>query len=177
MLAAEGVAIRPLARGDAPALLDLRRRNRAFLAPWEPERDESFFTLRGQEAVVATSLRAWGEGSSYRFGVVAGGALVGCVNLNDVVRGVFQNAHLGYWIDEAHGGRGITTAAVRLVVGFAFGEARLHRVQAGVIPRNAASVRVLEKCGFREEGLARRYLRIAGVWEDHRIFALTREEA
>lgn len=170
------IEIRPLRAADAPALVALRDRSRAFLAPWEPARPQDFYTLAFQEAVVADAARAWEEGRSYRFGVCLDGALVGGVNLNDVVRGVFQSAHLGYWIDEAHGGRGIATEAVRQAVAFAFGEAGLHRVQAAVIPRNAASIRVLRKAGFREEGLALRYLRIAGVWEDHLLFAVTAEE-
>lgn len=174
---AASVDIRPLAFEDAAALLALRVRNRSFLEPWEPARPEGFYSLAAQAALVADSVRAWEQGRSYRFGIVAGGELVGGVSLNDVVRGVFQSAHLGYWLDEAHGGRGIATAAVRLAVAYAFGEAGLHRVQAAVIPRNAASLRVVEKAGFREEGLALRYLRIAGVWEDHRLFAITAEEA
>src|SRR5207342_3877462 len=111
----------------------------------------------------------------YAFGIFAP-ALVGRVALNEVVRGVFGNAYLGYFVDEAVNGRGYATEAVRLAVRFAFAEASLHRVQAAVVPRNTASVRVLEKAGFREEGYAERYLCINGVWEDHRIFAITSED-
>ena len=89
---------------------------------------------------------------------------MGRVALNEVVRGVFGNAYLGYFVDEAVNGRGYATEAVRRTVRFAFDELRLHRVQAAVVPRNAGSVRVLEKAGFREEGYAERYLCINGVW-------------
>ena len=115
-------------------------------------------------------------GRGLPFAIVEDGELAGAVNLSGIVRGVFENAYLGYWVDGARGGRGVATEAVRLAVLHAFDEAGLHRVQAAVIPRNAASVRVLEKVGFRAEGLALRYLRIAGRWEDHRLFALTSEE-
>jgi ribosomal-protein-alanine N-acetyltransferase len=170
------VAIRPLRLADAAALLEIRSRTRAFLEPWEPARDERFYTLAGQRDVVAAALRELELGRALPFAIVEDGELAGAVNLSGIVRGVFENAYLGYWVDEARGGRGVATEAVRLAVEHAFGPAALHRVQAAVIPRNAPSIRVLEKVGFREEGFALRYLRIAGVWEDHRLFALTAEE-
>ena len=92
------------------------------------------------------------------------------------MRGAWQNATLGYWVDEGSGGRGHATRAVRLTLAFAFEHVGLHRVQPAVIPRNARSNRVVEKAGFRLEGRAARYLRIAGVWEDHDIYAMTAEE-
>ncbi|MGZ4388657.1 MAG: GNAT family N-acetyltransferase [Gaiellaceae bacterium] len=169
------VRIRPLALGDAAELLEIRLRNRAYLEPWEPQRNERFYTPAGQRAAVEAGVAARDAGRAYPFVVEHEGRIVGGVNLNEVVRGVFQNAYLGYWIDGARGGRGFATAAVRQAVAFAFGEAGLHRVQAAVMPRNAGSIRVLEKAGFREEGLALRYLQIAGVWEDHLLFAVTND--
>ena len=83
---------------------------------------------------------------------------------------------MGYWIDAEHQGRGLMTEAVRATTWFAFRAAALHRVQAAVMPRNAGSQRVLEKVGYRREGVAARYLCIAGAWEDHVVFAVTREE-
>ncbi len=105
-----------------------------------------------------------------------GEAVIGRVALGGVMRGAFLNAHLGYWIDVDHQGRGHTTEAVAEVVSFAFRVAGLHRVQAAVMPRNAASLRVLAKVGFRKEGESSRYLQIAGKWEDHYLLALTKEE-
>jgi len=93
-----------------------------------------------------------------------------------VQRGVFQNAYLGYWCDVDEQGRGLTTECVRAMVTFAFGPLGLHRVQAAVMPNNPGSLRVLDKAGFRREGLAERYLQIAGVWADHVLFATTIEE-
>jgi ribosomal-protein-alanine N-acetyltransferase len=93
-----------------------------------------------------------------------------------VVRGAWQNANIGYFLDEARGGLGYATWAVREALAFAFGWANLHRVQAAIMPRNVRSIRVAEKTGFHKEGLAQRYLRINSVWEDHRIYAITSEE-
>jgi ribosomal-protein-alanine N-acetyltransferase len=170
------LTIRPLQPADAAVLLDLRSRHRAFLEPWEPLRDDGFYTLERQRQGVEASVREREEGRSAPFVVVHDDAVVGAVNLTAIVRGVFQNAYLGYWMSPEFGGRGFATEAVRQAVDDAFRTLALHRVQAAVIPRNAASIRVLEKLGFREEGLALRYLRIAGVWEDHRLFAVTAEE-
>jgi ribosomal-protein-alanine N-acetyltransferase len=102
--------------------------------------------------------------------------VIGRVALAGVLRGAFQNAYLGYWIDEGHQGRGLMTEAVWAATSFAFGTARLHRVQAAVMPRNEASLRVLAKVGYRREGFALKYLCIAGAWEDHWLFAVTSEE-
>ena len=99
--------------------------------------------------------------------VVVDGEPAGRINLNDVVRGAFDNAHLGYWVDVEHQGRGVASAAVRAVLAVAFGELGLHRVQAGTLIHNHASRRVLAKNGFSEIGLAPRYIRIAGRWQDH----------
>jgi [ribosomal protein S5]-alanine N-acetyltransferase len=97
------------------------------------------------------------------------------VALSNIVRGAWQNCTVGYYVDQTRNGRGYATEALGLATGFALTQAGLHRVQAGVMPRNAASIRVVEKNGFRFEGLARHYLQINGVWEDHNIYALTAE--
>ncbi len=170
------IRIRPLELDDAAALLEIRSRTRAFLEPWEPSRTARFYTLEGQRSAVAAALAERDAGRGLPFVVLEDGEVAGGVNLNSIVRGVFENAYLGYWVDEARGGRGVATEAVRLAVGYGFGAAGLHRVQAAVLPRNAASIRVLEKNGFHREGLAERYLRINGVWEDHLLFAVTRED-
>jgi ribosomal-protein-alanine N-acetyltransferase len=170
------VSIRPLTLDDAGALLDLRVRNNDFLAEWEPRRPADWLTPKVQRADLRRSEDLWAADRGFHFAIVHDGSLVGRIALNEVVRGSFQNAYLGYWIDEASGGNGYATDAVRLILRFAFDEARLHRVQAAVMPRNAASIRVLEKAGFRREGIAARYLRIADAWEDHILFARTAED-
>ncbi len=172
-------AIRPTSLRDLEELVALRRANREHTAPWEPVRDDAFYTAAGQRIELDLDAQAWASGSAYPFSVLDAGdgdRLVGRVALANVVRGAWQNATLGYWIDAGVGGRGHATRAVGLVLRFAFEHAHLHRVQPAVIPRNAASLRVVERNGFRHEGRAERYLQINGVWEDHEIFALTTEE-
>ncbi len=172
-------AIRPTALDDVDEQLALRRANRDHTGPWDPARDESFYTVAGQRLELELDQRAWAAGTAFAFAVLAmdeADRIIGRVALANVVRGPWQNATLGYWIDERSGRRGHATRAVRLALRFAFEHAGLHRVQPAIIPRNDRSVRVAEKVGFRLEGRALRYLKINGVWEDHDIYALTIED-
>jgi ribosomal-protein-alanine N-acetyltransferase len=133
----------------------------------------------GQRLELDLDQRSWAAGSAYAFAVLdteEADRLIGRVALSNVVRGPWQNATLGYWIDKDSLGKGHATRAVRLVLRFAFEHAGLHRVQPAIIPRNTRSVRVAEKAGFRLEGRALRYLKINGTWEDHDVYALTSED-
>ena len=172
------VRIRPLQLSDAPALLELRVRNRAAFAPYFPRQSRFFFTLEGQEREIERAGIEWQSDDGYVFGVFVNedDRLVGNVVLRNVARGAWQNATLGYWVDESHRGRGYATEAVQLVMTLAFGPIGLHRVQAGTLLRNEASMQVLKKAGFRFEGVSEKYLQIDGVWEDHNMFAMTVEE-
>lgn len=180
---ADGVtAVRPFVRADLDDLLALRIQNRAFLAPFEATRDESFFTRAAQSREITLDGDAWTAGLGYAFAVLhvlpdeGRERLIGRVALSNIVRGAWQNATVGYWISEDACGFGHASTALGLVLEFAFEHAGLHRVQPAIMPRNARSRRVVEKNGFRHEGRAIRYLQIDGVWEDHDIFALTSEE-
>jgi ribosomal-protein-alanine N-acetyltransferase len=172
------VRIRPLRLSDAPALLDLRVRNREAFAPFFPRQSGFFFTLEGQEREIERGNLEWQSDEGYVFGIFVQdeGALVGNVVLRNVARGAWQNATLGYWVDEARRGRGYATEAVRLALILAFGPIGLHRVQAGTLLHNEASMQVLKKVGFRFEGVSERYLQIDGRWEDHNMYAITVEE-
>jgi len=103
--------------------------------------------------------------------------LLGGLTLAYVRRGVTQSCTLGYWMGVRYAGRGVMTAAVRTVVPFALDTLKLHRIEAACLPSNEASIRLLEKVGFRREGYARRYLCINGDWRDHLLFALVDDEA
>ena len=172
------IVLRPLGTEDANELLSLRMRNHAFLQPFEPIRPASFLTYEGQREQLEQAERDFAAGTGYAFGIfqLATDELIGRVNLANVVRGAWQNATIGYFLDQTHNGKGYMSDSVQLALQFAFTQAGLHRVQAGVMPRNKASIRVLEKNGFRQEGFSPRYLQINGVWEDHLIFAITAEE-
>ncbi|MET4158672.1 GNAT family N-acetyltransferase [Agromyces sp. PvR057] len=164
-----GVIVRSLAAGDGPALAAAYVRNRAHLAPWEPERTESFFKVATHEREVVALLARVDAGTAIPLVLVDGDEIIGRVNLSDIVRGAFQNAHLGYWIDHRLTGRGLATTATGVAL-HAARAAGLHRVQAGTLVHNVASQSVLERNGFERIGVARRYLRIAGRWQDHVLF-------
>jgi [ribosomal protein S5]-alanine N-acetyltransferase len=175
------LVLRPPRPADVPELRRLMRANADHLRPWEtaptPGEDPASLTVVADR--VARQRRDWKRGGSYALLVTLrtpGEPIVGRVNLGGVLRGAFQNAYLGYWIDRDHQRRGLMTEAVGGALAFAFGAAGLHRVQIAIMPRNPASLRVMEKIGVRREGFAERYLRIADAWEDHVIFAITADE-
>ncbi|HEX8083900.1 MAG TPA: GNAT family protein [Solirubrobacteraceae bacterium] len=159
---------RPLTIDDAPALLRMRRENRAHFQIAEPRQPEAFFTLDRQRDLVAGA-------DGLIVGAFAGDELAGFARLSNVVLGAFRNAYLGYMVAEAHTGRGIGTLLVRHAVALAW-DRGLHRVQAAVRTDNPGSLRVMEKAGFRREGLALRYLHLDGAWRDHVLHAITRED-
>ncbi len=133
--------------------------------------DRSAFALRCHARE-----REWQLGTGFGFGIFVEGVFAGEINLNAVQRGPFQNAYVGYWIDEARAGHGYVPEAVVVIARFAFEDQSLHRIQISIVPRNAASRRVVEKLGVRAEGVAERYLEINGVWEDHIRYAMTSDE-
>lgn len=174
------VLLRPLVGDDFAQWREVRRRNVDWLTKWEPQRpagqSDPAEDPRAFSARCSARKREREVGTGYGFGVFAEGALRGEMNLSSVQRGPLQSCYLGYWIDEAVAGRGYTPEALVVAARFAFETLGLHRIQAAIVPRNAASLRVAEKLGLRNEGLAERYLEINGVWEDHFRFAMTAEE-
>jgi [ribosomal protein S5]-alanine N-acetyltransferase len=171
-------ACRLITPDDAPILAELLRVNRDFLAPWEPIREEAHFTDVGQRVSIQAALAEHAHGRSLPCVIVDGaGAVVGRVNLNNIVRGAFQSASLGYWLASVSGGRGLATTAVRDISRLAFSELGLHRLQADTLVANVASQRVLARNGFVRIGLAPRYLKIAGRWQDCLLHQLVNDTA
>ena len=166
----EDVGMRILRTSDAPALAAAYVRNREYLSPWEPVRPEEYYTEAWQTVDISRRLGAEKAGEGYPLGLFAGDTLVGRFNLAGIVRGPFQSAGLGYWVDSAYAGRGLASAAVRVIVETARDELGLHRLEASTLLHNAGSQRVLLKAGFRLIGMAPRYLQIAGEWQDHNLY-------
>jgi len=157
------------------------RANQEHLKPWNPAPPpgEDPSSITEVSKTVLRHRREWKHGRGYVFMVSereAPTCFIGKLALSGIMRGAMNGAYLGYWMAADCQGRGLVTEAIRVVLDFAFGPGGLHRVQAAIMPRNARSLRVIEKLEFRREGYAERYLQIAGKWEDHVIFARTREE-
>jgi ribosomal-protein-alanine N-acetyltransferase len=159
-----GAGLRLLASSDAGALAAAYRANREHLAPWEPLREDAFFTAAGQAERIAASL------AGLAAGLEDGGRIIGAVTLTGIVRGSFLSAHVGYWVDVRQQGRGLGSTVLELVLEHARKELGLHRVQASVLPHNAASLALLHGAGFTLIGRAPSYLRIAGSWQDHLLY-------
>jgi len=174
------VVLRPLVPQDFTGWSEVRRRNGEWLTVWEPVKLPHHPDPETNREVFAARCGARDRerlaGSQYAFGIFVDGAFAGEINLNNVVRGAFQSATIGYWIDKARAGRSFMSEAVVVLSQFAFEELGLHRIEVCIIPRNANSRRVMEKLHFREEGIAERFLEINGVWEDHVRYGFTREE-
>lgn len=180
-LTSERLLLRAPRTADVAELRRVLRKNHEHLAPWNPlpRPGEDPTTITAVSNLILRQRREWKDGRSYGFYLASKDTpdrIVGRIALNGVMRGAMHGAYLGYWMDAEHLGTGLCTEGIRAVLDFAFGLAELHRIQAAIMPRNARSLRVIEKLGFRREGYAERYLQIAGTWEDHILFARTREE-
>ena len=175
------LVLRPPRTGDVAEIRRLMRANQEHLKPWNPEPPpgEDPSSITEVSKTVLRHRREWKHGRGYVFMVSereTPARFIGKLALSGIMRGAMNGAYLGYWMAADCQSRGLVTEAIRVMLDFAFGPAALHRVQAAIMPHNVRSLRVVEKLDFRREGYAERYLQIAGKWEDHVIFARTREE-
>ena len=177
------VLLRPIRYRDSRDWADLRRRNAAWLGPWDATDPMPGGSPPSYAAMVRALRAQVRERSALPFVITErqGGAgsvpvLVGQLTVSSIIWGSARTATLGYWIDAARAGRGIVPTAVALATDYCFGTLGLHRMEINIRPENGPSLRVVEKLGFRDEGLRRRFLHINGDWRDHRSFALTAEE-
>lgn len=163
-----------------PAVADYLNRNRLFLAPTEPTRDELYYTEAFQRQQLLHDAQCYGRQSEVRLWVAKRQRperIIGMVHLSGIVLGCFRSCFLGYKLDQAEQNRGYMTEAVARLVRIAFEQLDLHRIEANVMPRNLPSLRVVEKLGFENEGVARAYLKICGKWEDHIHMVLLRPDS
>lgn len=170
VLHTQRLILRTLDESASEMAAAFNRRNLDFFKEWEPARQPDYYTAEAHAKLLAEDMRLLEEGLAYKFWLCKAGEesrVIGFAAISNVVRGAFQSCHLGYKLDREEQGRGYMTEAVRAVVDYAFEELRLHRVEANIIPRNKASLGVVRRLGFYEEGLAQKYLRINGSWEDH----------
>lgn len=175
----ETIYLRPPKDADWQAWAELRRISGDFLMPWEPTWPRDALSRPAYRRRLRHYGDAWRKQTAYSFFIFrrSDDALLGGISLSNIRRGITQSGTLGYWIGKPYARQGIMTEALRRVLSFAFEDLGLHRVTAACLPANVASRRLLEKCGFRQEGYATKYLKINGVWSDHALFAMLREEA
>ncbi len=159
---------------DWPAWAELRHASRDFLMPWEPAWAPDALGRAAYRRRLRRLARDESEDIGYAYFVFRreDDALLGGITLSNLQRGAAQSATIGYWIGRPHAGQGYMTESLGALLDHAFGPFGMHRLEAACMPENARSKKLLERCGFRQEGYARQYLRINGVWHDHLLFAL-----
>lgn len=165
---------------DDAAMVRFVSENRAHFAPWDPVRDEAYFTVEHWRAELQGVVETARAGTAIKLVLVPRaaerGPIIGHCTLSGIVRGPFQAAYLGYGLDAGAVGKGLMEEALRAAIAYCFDELDLHRIMANYMPTNVRSGRLLRKLGFVVEGYARDYLRLAGSWQDHILTALTNEQ-
>ena len=174
----DGVALRAPQMSDCPEWAALREASRDFLTPWEPTWPADDLTRSSFRRRIKRYSEDQRSDLAYAFFIFRkpDDALVGGLTLANVRRGCAQAGSLGYWMGAPYARQGLMTAAVNALIPFAFASLKLHRIEAACIPANIASIRLLEKTGFKREGFARQYLCIDGAWQDHLLYARLKDD-
>lgn len=174
-LKGEKINLRILSPQYAQQLLNYYLRNKDYLKPYEPPREDEFYKLEFQRKSLIESYKNYLNSTEFNFGIFKGEELIGKIRLSSIIYGVFNSAFLGYSIDEKMQNNGYMKEAVKLVTDYAFNEVKLHRIEASTLVDNIKSQRVLKACGFEEIGISKKYLFINEKWRDHIIFYKLRE--
>ena len=159
----------------AEEVLQYYYRNRHFLSEWEPERPEEFYTLDFQKKFLEEDFKSNEDGKIFRLWITAKNEerrIIGCITFNLIVRGVLQSCILGYKLDKEEINKGLITEGINKAISVVFDELKLHRIEAPIMPVNIASIKVVSKLGFENEGLSKKYIKVNGKWEDHIRWAL-----
>lgn len=173
------LTLRPVRVSDARLWREIRVRNASWLRPWEPSNPETPLTrssIGPYVSMVRTMRKEARQGLALPWVVTYGNQFAGQLTVGSITWGSSRSGTVGYWIDEAFAGHGIIPTALAMAVDHCFRVVGLHRLEASIRPENAASRRVVEKLGFREEGIRVRQLHINGQWRDHLCYAITAEE-
>ncbi|WP_404456674.1 GNAT family N-acetyltransferase [Virgibacillus necropolis] len=174
MVKGENIHVREFTLEDAEAILALQKKNRDFFEKFSMARESDYYTIEAQIERIEKFQEDFKQDKDYNFGIFKNddNRLMGTINLFQVIRGSLQSAYIGYFLDKQNNGKGFTTEAVKLIVEYSFEKLKLHRIEAGVMPHNIGSIRVLEKSGFHKEGIAKKNVKINGKWEDHQVLAI-----
>ncbi|MFT8323124.1 MAG: GNAT family protein [Bacillus sp. (in: firmicutes)] len=174
MLHGTAVYLKLFELSDAENLLKLQLHNKDFFEQFSMERPSNYYSLENQKNLIKNWELSSQEDSIYQFGIFQKetNQLLGTINLFQVTRGSLQSAIIGYFLDLEQNGKGYASEAVKLLIEYAFNTLKLHRIEAGVMPHNIGSIKVLEKSGFHKEGIAKKNVKINGKWEDHQVLAI-----
>jgi ribosomal-protein-alanine N-acetyltransferase len=174
-LMTDRLSVAHMAAGHAVRLLDFLRRNQHHLAPWDPPHPPGSDSLEYWESQCERAVEEFADGLVARWLLYERSdpaRVIGRINYTQIARGPFQSCMLGYAIDAQLQGRGLMREGLAATIAYAFNALRLHRIQANYVPDNVRSGRLLQRLGFRKEGLAQKYLYINGAWRDHVLTAI-----
>lgn len=166
----ERLVLRVVNESATEQVLDYVLRNKQFLEQWEVERTEDYYTLQAQRKLLIDETRKIESGDAFKVWIYKKeqpDRIIGSIGLSNLVRGAFLSCHLGYRVDKDECNKGYMAEALKEVIAYGFNVLGLHRIEANIMPRNKASMKVIENLGFYHEGLALKYLKINGIWEDH----------
>ncbi|MEM7619404.1 MAG: GNAT family protein [Pseudomonadota bacterium] len=177
-LCEEDIILRLPQASDYAPWAELRSQSRDFLVPWEPKWSRNELSKSAYRQRLRHYMKNVKDGCGYAFFIFkkSDDSFIGGININNIRRGVTQSCSVGYWIGVPYANQGYMTKGLNRVIHFVFDSLKLHRLEAACLPENKASIRLLEKKGFRVEGLARQYLFINGLWQDHILYALLEED-
>lgn len=171
--------LKSITKAEGQEMYNFLVRNYQFLKQWSPKYEEGYDKLENH-IIRAENLEKDAEaGRGIKFALYKKGdeaKIIGTVSVSNIVKGPFQSCFLGYRVDENENGKGYATEGIKAVVDYTFNTIGLHRIEANIIPRNKASIRVVEKLGFTYEGTSKQYLKINGVWEDHMHYVMLNEQ-
>lgn len=166
----KNIVLKVLTPEDANSVLQYYIKNKDYLKPFEPSREEDFYTFEVQKEIIIENYKQFLNGVSINFGIYKGGIFIGKIQVSNITYGVFKSAAIGYSIDEDYQGKGYMKEAVSLIEDYAFNEMELHRIEASTLVDNVKSQGVLLGRGFKELGVNEKYLFINGKWMDHITF-------
>jgi len=169
--------VKPISKSFAQDILEYYIRNKSFLGKWSQKRDNNFYTLKEQEQRIKIILSQIKKGETIQYWIFlkSTGNLIGYIQFSNILKGSFQSCFLSYSLDKDEINKGIMTEALLPVIRYIFKTVNLHRIEANIMPNNLTSLKVVRKLGFKEEGLAKKYLKINGRWEDHLHMTLLNE--
>ena len=175
----ERLSLKTLDKTNVDLVVNYYFRNKEFLETWEPLRNEGYYTAEFQEELLERDLKSSEDFNFLRLWIFKKGdcsRVIGNISFSNIIRGVFQSCNLGYKLDVDEINMGYITEAIQEGIDIMFHEYGLHRIEANIMPKNVRSLKVVEKLGFYNEGLAYKYLKINGKWEDHIHMVLLNDE-
>ncbi|OEH94180.1 GNAT family N-acetyltransferase [Bacillus solimangrovi] len=176
----ERLILRQVDDSFAQQVLAYYERNRDFLTEWEAQKPAEFYTIDVQRLNLRRDIEIFARGDSLKLWIFKKvdndySNVIGCITFSLITRGIFQSCFVGYKLDQGQLNQGFVTEALRKAIEVMFKDFGLHRIEAPIMPRNKASIKVAEKLGFENEGLSRKMLKVNGIWEDHIRWVLLNE--